>query len=205
TRATRTNGAPFEISPGKAVNKTLEAPAEWSRNPPTPWSKSPPALPPATPKVHTFEPTQFHRVFSDAIPPVLHIFPGDTVRTWTVDAGGVGSKSVARSQGGNPQTGPVYIQGALPGDTLPIKLNHVPPNRDHAESGKQIVPIAVTANYVQRTKYDDKFDSTWVLDREQGIARLKNPSAHLKNYTVKLQPMLGCIAVAPPAHQAFRT
>jgi len=44
-----------------------------------------------------------------------------------------------------------------------------------------------------------------VLDREKGVARLKNPSEHLTNYTVKLQPMLGCIAVAPPAHQSFRT
>jgi acetamidase/formamidase len=44
-----------------------------------------------------------------------------------------------------------------------------------------------------------------VLDREKGIGRLKNPSEHLKNYTVKLQPMVGCLAVAPPAHQAFRT
>jgi amidase len=44
-----------------------------------------------------------------------------------------------------------------------------------------------------------------VLDREKGIGRLKNPSEHLKNYTIKLQPMLGCIATAPPGHQAFRT
>jgi len=50
-----------------------------------------------------------------------------------------------------------------------------------------------------------QFDGTWVLDRENGVARLKNPSEHLKNYTVKLQPMLGCIAVAPPAHQSLRT
>jgi acetamidase/formamidase len=37
------------------------------------------------------------------------------------------------------------------------------------------------------------------------IGRLKNPSEHLKNYTVKLEPMLGCIATAPPGHMAFRT
>ena len=37
------------------------------------------------------------------------------------------------------------------------------------------------------------------------IARLKNPTAHLTNYTVKLQPFLGCVAVAPSGHQSFRT
>jgi acetamidase/formamidase len=58
---------------------------------------------------------------------------------------------------------------------------------------------------VQRTRYEENFESDWVLDRAQGVGRLKNPSEHLKNYRVKLQPMLGCIAVAPPAHQSFRT
>jgi len=136
---------------------------------------------------------------------VLHIFPGDTVRTWTVDAGGVDSKGVRRSLGGNPETGPFYIEGAFPGDTLVVKLNRLRLNRDSAVSGDRIEPSALSPGYIQSTKYDDKFDSNWVLDREKGIARLKQPSERLKNYTVKLQPMLGCIAVAPPGHQAFRT
>jgi len=67
------------------------------------------------------------------------------------------------------------------------------------------VSTALTPDYLQSAKYDEKFDSNWVLDREQGVARLKQPTAHLTNYIVKLRPMLGCIAVAPPAHQSFRT
>ena len=122
----------------------------------------------------------------------MRIFPGDTVRTWTVDAGGTDAKGERRSQGGNPETGPFYIEGAFPGDTLAVKLNRVRLNRDSAGSGDQIVPSALNPGYVQRTKYNDKFDSNWILDREKGVARLKNPSEHLKNYTVKLQPMLGC-------------
>jgi acetamidase/formamidase len=97
------------------------------------------------------------------------------------------------------------VEGALPGDTLVIKLNRVRLNRDSAESGDQIVDTALTPNYLRDTKYDEKFNSSWVLDREHGVARLKQPSAHLTNYVVKLRPMLGCIAVAPPGHQAFRT
>ena len=159
----------------------------------------------APPKTHVFEPTTFYRAFSGAIAPALHINPGDTVRTWTVDAGGMDAKKVRRSGGGNPETGPFYIEGAFPGDTLVVKLNRVRLNRDSAGSGNQIADSALTPGYIQRTKYDDKFDSNWVLDHEKGVARLKQPSEHLKNYTVKLQPMLGCIAVAPPGHQAFRT
>jgi acetamidase/formamidase len=135
----------------------------------------------------------------------MHVFPGDTVRTWTVDAGGRDKTGERRSQGGNPETGPFYIEGALPGDTLVIKLNKVRLNRDTAGSGSEIASNAVTADYVHDAKYDEKFDSEWKLDREKGIAMLAKPTDRLKNYTVKLQPMLGCLAVAPPAKQAFRT
>jgi acetamidase/formamidase len=177
----------------------------WFENREVSWSAKRSVQPPATPKVYDFEPKEFHRVFSDAIPPVLRIFPGDTVRTWTVDAGGVDGKGVHRSQGGNPETGPFYVEGALPGDTLVVKLNRVRLNRDTASSGDRIVGAALNPAYVQRTKYNDKFNSDWALDREHGIARLAKPSEHLKNYTVRLQPMLGCIAVAPPDHQAVHT
>ena len=48
----------------------------------------------AGPKTHKFEPTTFHRVFSGAIAPALHINSGDTVETTTVDAGGRDGKGV---------------------------------------------------------------------------------------------------------------
>jgi amidase len=204
-KAKRSMGGPFGDFKGVVHGDKLEGTAVWFGYRDITWSATRPVTPPAVPTVHDFEPTEFHRVFSDAIPPVLRLFPGDTVRTWTVDAGGADSKGVRRSQGGNPETGPFYIEGAIPGDTLVIKLNHVRLNRDSAGSGGQIADSAVTADYIRDTKYNDKFDSNWVLDREKGIARLKQPSEHLTNYTVKLQPMLGCIAVAPPAHQSFRT
>jgi len=201
----RPNGKHFGDFTGAAHGDKLEGTAVWFGDRKIIWSASRPVTPPAAPQIHDFEPTEFHRLFSDTIPSVLRIFPGDSVRTWTVDAGGTDSKGVRRSQGGNPETGPFYIEGALPGDTLVIKLNRVRLNRDSAGSGDQIVPSALTANYIRSTKYDDKFDGSWVLDRENGVARLKQPSEHLTNYTVKLQPMLGCIAVAPPGHQSFRT
>jgi len=203
--AKRPNGDHFGDFTGKALGDKLEGNGAWPGDRKITWSAKRAATPPDAPRVHDFEPTSFHNVFSDAIPPVLHIFPGDTVRTWTVDAGGVDSKGVRRCPGGNPETGPFYVEGALPGDTLVVKLNRVRLSRDSAGSGNRIASTALTPGYIERTKYDDKFDSNWVLDREKGVARLKQPSEHLKNYTVKLQPMLGCIAVAPRGHQAFRT
>jgi len=204
--ATNPNGQRFGDFKGKASADELTGTASWPGIVgDVAWSARRAKKAPDKPQVHTFEPTEFHRVFSDAIPPVLHIFPGDTVKTWTVDAGGTDSKGVRRSQGGNPQTGPFYVEGAFPGDTLVVKLTRVRLNRDSAISSGQISGNALTPGYVQRTRYEPTFNSDWILDRQAGVARLKAPSDHLKNYTVKLQPMVGCIAVAPPAHQAFRT
>jgi amidase len=203
--ATRTNGAVFGTFEGVVHDDRIDGTGLLNNTEKMEWVAHRPARAPASPRTLDFEPTEFHRVFSDAIPPVLHIFPGDTVRTWTVDAGGTDSKGVRRSGGGKPETGPFYVEGAFPGDTLVVKLNKVRLNRDSAGSGDSTADSALNSGYIRDTKYKDDFDSDWILDREKGVARLKNPSAHLKNYTVKLQPMMGCIAVAPPDHQAMRT
>src|SRR5215813_11836346 len=95
------------------------------------WTAQRPSTRPSdAPRIHTFEPKQFHRLFSGAIEPALKIYPGDTVHTWSVDAGGADHESIRRSMGGNPQTGPFYVEGALPGDTLVVRLKRVRLNRD---------------------------------------------------------------------------
>ena len=157
------------------------------------------------PKTHAFAPSQFHRAFSGAIAPALRINPGDTVKTSTVDAGGRDSKSVARSMGGNPLTGPFYVEGAMPGDTLSIKFHRIRLNRDSAGSGDRIVPGAVQPRYYRDAKFDEKFNSEWKLDRDAGVAMLSKPTERLKNFKVKMQPMMGCVGVAPPSRQSFRS
>ncbi len=164
-----------------------------------------PALSTAPPRTHTFEPKVFHRQFAGTIAPALHINPGDTVKTWTVDAGGRDASGKRLSAGGNPETGPFYVEGAQPGDTLVVKFNRIRLNRDSAGSGDRLVPDALGPYYLQSAKYDDKFDSEWKLDREAGYAMLAKPSEHLKNFKIPLRPMLGCVAVAPPDKQAFRS
>ena len=159
----------------------------------------------AGPKTHVFEPTAFHRVFSGAIAPALHINSGDTIKTTTVDAGGRDAKGVRRSMGGNPETGPFFVEGAMPGDTLAIKFHRIRLNRDSAGSGDRIVPGAVQPNYYRNAKFDDKFNSEWRLDRDAGVAMLAKPTDRLKNFRVQVQPMLGCVGVAPPSSQSFRS
>jgi acetamidase/formamidase len=126
----------------------------------------------------------------------LHIWPGDTVHTTTVDAGGTDERGVTRVLGGNPETGPFYVETAMPGDVLIIHLTRVQLNRDWAISDDGIVERALESQFAVKMK-DGFKDVRWHLDRERGFATPEKPSEHLKKFTVPLRPMLGCVAVAP--------
>jgi acetamidase/formamidase len=164
-----------------------------------------PRRPASAPREHTFEPKEFHRVFSGAIQPVLHIYPGDVIKTWSVDAGGVDAKGVTRSPGGNPLTGPFYVEGVLPGDTLAVKLRRIRLNRNTAVSTESIAMHAVIPYYAAQHRPLRDDTSHWLLDQEKLVGRLAKPSTALKDYTVPLRPFLGCIGVAPPDHMVFRS
>jgi acetamidase/formamidase len=107
--------------------------------------------------------------------------------------------------GGNPLTGPFYVEGAIPGDTLVIKLNRVRTNRDWAGSGQSVVGNALAPGYLMNLRRAQNFSSRWKLDKEKGIAYLDKPTDPLKGFTVPLQPMLGCVGVAPPGRDVIRT
>src|SRR5215813_6009093 len=81
---------------GKAQNGELKGEGVW-RDAKLAWSAHRPAVRAGGPSTHTFTPTEFHHVFSWNIPPALRIFPGDTVKTKSVDAGGTDENSVQRS------------------------------------------------------------------------------------------------------------
>jgi amidase len=150
---------------------------------------------------HEFVPTIFYRQFSAANKPVLTVWPGDTVHTTTVDAGGTDEKGVTRVLGGNPETGPFYIETAAPGDTLVVHLTRVRLNRDWAISDDGVVERGLTSDLA--TKMKDGFKNVrWHLDREKGVATPEKPAEHLKNYSVPMRPMLGCVATAPGSAQA---
>jgi acetamidase/formamidase len=160
---------------------------------------------PSAPMTHDFEPSQFHLYFSGRVAPVLRIHPGDTVRTWSVDAGGRDKQGNRRSAGGNPQTGPFYVEGAMPNDTLVVRLNRVRTNRDWAQSGSTIMRNALEPGTLGNLKWDEGFNSRWKLDAAGGVAVLEKPTDSLKNFLVPMQPMLGCVAVAPAGESSVRT
>lgn len=153
------------------------------------------------PQHHEFTPTAFYRQFSPLNKAVLAVWPGDSIHTTTVDAGGTDEKGVTRVLGGNPETGPFYVETAAPGDTLMVHFTRIRLNRDYAISDDGIVGRAVTPEMAVRNK--DLFkDLRWHLDLEHGLATPEKPGDHLKQYSVPVRPMLGCVATATGLAQA---
>jgi amidase len=171
---------------GVAVSLTGRRPAERPAN---------------APRVHDFNPSVFYRTLSGAHPVALRVFPGDTIRTSTVDAGGVDGNDKPRSPPGNPVTGPFYIEGAMPGDTLAVHFNHIRPNRRWATQQRAFIfPIALPPGRQQTPT--PQWSDRWTLDLENGTAKPDAASEKLGNFSVKLQPMLGVVGVAPFWDQA---
>ncbi len=199
------NGKVEAILTGKLESGRLSGTAKSPDGLPYTWTAERDLPRPAQARTHEFSPTEFQRYFSPEKPPVLRISPGDTVRTWSVDAGGTDSAGVRRSRGGNPLTGPFYVEGALAGDTLVVRLKRVQTNRDWAQSGTGIVSSAVTPDYTANLKRAQGFSGRWRLDATNKTASLANATEALKNFRVPIEPMLGCVAVAPPGLEVVST
>jgi amidase len=143
-----------------------------------------------------FIPTTFQRAFSSGTVPVLHIWPNDTIHTESVDAGGMDKKGKKRVLGGNPLTGPFYVETALPGNVLAVTISRLKLNRTWAISSRGIVDRALTNAYTAKHKVS--FQSVkWNLDLKTGMATPEKPNEHMKQFSVPVKPMLGCVGVAP--------
>jgi acetamidase/formamidase len=152
---------------------------------------------------HTFIPRRFYNTFSFAHPPALRIKPGDRVVTKTADAAGVDWNGKQVAQGPNPQTGPFFVEGAEPGDTLVVTFEKLEINRATAWSSSLLAPYAVDpASLIRRTDREQR-RVTWLLDKAKGVARLDSPE--IGGIELRLRPMLGCVGVAPARKEAVAT
>jgi len=162
-----------------------------------------PAAKPAAAASHDYDPQQFTNFYSPTLKPVLRLFPGDTVKTRTLDSRGHDRDGKPRAPRGNPLIGPFYVEGAMPGDTLVVHLARVRTNRDSAYQTNLIANTALESGYLKSiAKYESGFHD-WKIDAAAGIATVTNPSDKLKPYSVKLSPMLGCIGVAPRGEETL--
>jgi amidase len=141
---------------------------------------------------------------------VMSVRPGDVLDLFTEDAFGgrirssqdLPSKTIVYPFI-NPQTGPFYVEGAEPGDTLAIHLIDVQPARDWAVS--TTVPLfgALTGTRFTATLQPPLPERTWVYSVDQE-AREVVYQALDSTFSVRLplEPFLGTIGVAPAANEA---
>jgi amidase len=167
------------------------------------WKLTRPATRPAKSTTWDYEPTFFYGTYSAAEPPALRIFPGDTVNTRTIDTAGRDANAPRHGTGGDANTGPFYIEGTLPGDTLVVRLVKLRPNKPTARQGSRFNQYAVTQAYALAAQYDPDFNGEWKLDPDNNMATLP-ASKGLPHLTIPMKTMLGCISVAPPGEEQYR-
>ena len=154
------------------------------------------------PEIHDFKPTGYALQYSSRAAPALRIRSGDRVRTTTVDNEGQDADLAWKAMPGNPLTGPFYVVGAMPGDTLVVHLEQVALNRNSAK----MYSGSLDRKTVQ-PGHDQKpapgWSREWVLDRTRGTARLAQPGDRLASLELPTKPMIGSIGVAPPLNMAL--
>jgi acetamidase/formamidase len=141
-----------------------------------------------------------------ATPPVLRIKSGDTVRIETVSTGSPARLEAAgapadqipagfrqiykevtdRGPGGHILTGPIYVEGAEPGDTLEVRIQKIELDSPFAYNG-----FRPGAGFLP-----DDFPSAKMkiipLDRRRMIAKFSDA------IEIPLKPFFGSMGVAPP-------
>ncbi|KQY03355.1 acetamidase [Mycobacterium sp. Root135] len=157
-------------------------------------------------------PEQYVWTFGGA-EPVMEVAPGTVLKLWTEDAfaGRVTSSAdkpseVLNPKELNPQTGPFYVTGAEPGDTLALHVVSLEPARDWAAS--TTIPLFGALTGTDRTAglQPPLPELTWIyqIDRAAGVATFV---AHETDFTMTmpLAPMLGTVGVAPALREVRTT
>ena len=123
---------------------------------------------PAKPREINYEPKTFQAYYYAGNKPDIHIFPGDIVHTSSVDSAGVDRNGKRLALGGNANIGPIYVEGALPGDTLVVHLIKIEPNRKTARQGSRIQQFGVTPAtiWLRSTTRASMASINWITRRE---------------------------------------
>src|SRR5215468_6497253 len=156
-------------------------------------------------QVHSFVPDKFYTTYSFAHPPALRIKPGDRIITKTIDAAGVDWTGKQVSQGGNPETGPFFVEGAEPDDMLVVTFHKIETNRTTGYSSSLLAPYTIDPAFIAARVDREAKRMIWTIDKARGMAFVDSPDVKPSHLEVPLKPMLGCVGVAPGRKEAITT
>jgi len=161
-----------------------------------------------TPAALSGRTVRYHVTLNDAkyvygiAPPVARLRPGDVLETNTLDAFGNAIQkpgdTLSMVKGDNPLTGPFYIEGAEPGDTLAVKIISL-----EVDSDQGVGATAPGFGALNTTLYTPMLnpplpERIWFypIDHASDTATFR---ALDSGFSVKIpvHPFLGCIGVAP--------
>lgn len=147
-------------------------------------------------------PDSYSYVFNPYREAIVRVNPGDRVTIHTNDAfesriqsaEDLPSRALATAKFLNPQTGPIYVEGAEPGDTLAIRIESIEPTRDFAVSA--LIPYfgGLTSTPFTRTLQEPLPEKVWVWNLSEDGRSLTNEDLGVE---VDWDPFMGTLAVAP--------
>jgi amidase len=136
--------------------------------------------------------------------PVARVPAGGIIETNTVDADGRAvEKAGLKPRGPNPLTGPFYVEGAEPGDTLAVRFLNV--DVDGKEGWGSTVAGFGALNSSRYTPILGKGipERVWTypIDKAKNVATFQAADSKF-TVNIPLHPFLGCVGVAPADGEA---
>ncbi len=155
------------------------------------------------------EPSQYAWTFGGAAP-THRVKPGSVLRLWTEDAFCGRLRNVTDMPSAslnmpyvNPQTGPFYVEGSEPGDTLALHIVDLTPARSWGAS--TTIPLfgGLTSTDRTATLQDPLPERTWIyeVNSERRTVEFAAQASDLR-LELPMSPMLGTVGVAPAAGEA---
>jgi amidase len=152
-------------------------------------------------------PDTFWNTLDRKHPVVARLKPGEIASTRLLDAGARDYMNVQRAQPSNPMVGPIYIEGAEPGDAIHINFRKVRPSRGTAWSYYRLGLFSLTGQTIEGL-YPNNYKADivrpgrsdlliWDVDTVRGVVKLREPVSARHKLEFPMEPMLGVVGVAP--------
>lgn len=150
----------------------------------------------------TIKPDSYNYVFSPYLEPSAKVSPGDTVIMYTNDAfesriqslDDLPAKALKTAKFLNPQTGPVYINGAEPGDTLAVNFKRIEFTRDWAVSCVIEYFGGLQSNHITSMLQKPLQEKVWMWKVQDGGKTLYSEQLKI---SIPTNPFCGTCATAP--------
>src|SRR5439155_89763 len=161
---------------------------------------------PVAAKTITYQPQTVYFTYCYAHPPAARIASGDSVVTSTRDASNDAFLPTDTTLAPkidltkvNPQTGPFFVEGAEPGDTLKVHIDRIGLNRDWGWGGAIPYFGALAPEYKTMMLTPPVQDTLfiWQLDRSRNVAVLNMPKSKIGRVEVPIRGFFGTIGTAP--------